>query len=64
MDSSSSPQVKFLKGAEEKQVEQNVLVTTVVGVYPSTNGTQHTVEEQLGRTNYILSGSNSDAATS
>jgi hypothetical protein len=38
----------FLKGAEENQVERNVLVATVVGVHPSTYGTQHTVEKQLG----------------
>ncbi len=55
---SSSPQAKFLKGAEENQVELNVLVATVVGAHPSTYGTQHTVEEQLGThkviTNHIL----------
>ncbi len=65
---SSSPQAKFLKGADENQVERNVLVATVVGAHHSTYGTQRTVEEQLGtvigRTNYILSRSNNDSATS
>ena len=36
------------KGAEENQVERNVLVAAVVGAHPSTDGTQRTVEEQLG----------------
>ncbi len=45
---SSSPHETFLKGAEENQVEQNVLLATVVGTDPSTYGTQLTVEEQLG----------------
>ncbi len=39
---------KFLKGAEENQVEWNVLVATIAAAQPSTDGTQHTVEEQLG----------------
>ncbi len=45
---SSSPQAKFLKGAEENKVERNVLVGTVVAARRSTAGTQRTVEEQLG----------------
>ncbi len=46
--SSSCPQAKFLKGAEENQVELSVLVGTVEAVRRSTYGTQRTVEEQLG----------------
>jgi hypothetical protein len=38
-----------LKGAEENQVERNVLVRTVEAASHSTFGTQRTVEEQLGR---------------
>ncbi len=45
---SSCLQAKFLKGAEENQVERNVLVGTVEAVSRSTYGTQRTVEEQLG----------------
>ena len=47
---SSCPQAKFLKGAEENQVEpeRNVLVATVVASHPIKYGTQRTVEEQLG----------------
>ncbi len=44
---SSSPQTKFLNGAEENQVKQNILIAMVVGAHPSTYGMQHTVEEQL-----------------
>jgi hypothetical protein len=40
--------VKFLKGAEENQVDRNVFITTIVAAHPSSNGTQCTVEEQLG----------------
>ncbi len=42
---SSSPQAKFLKGAEENQVERNVLVGTVEAASHSTYGTQRTMEE-------------------
>ncbi len=45
---SSCPQAKFLEGAEENQVEENVLVGTVEAVSRSTCGTQSAVEEQLG----------------
>ncbi len=45
---SSCPQAKFLKGAEENQVERNILVGTVEAARRSTYGTQCTVEEQLG----------------
>ncbi len=45
---SSCPQAKFLKGAEENQVERNVLVGTVEAARRSTYGTQRTVEEKLG----------------
>jgi hypothetical protein len=38
----------FLKGTEENQVKQNVIVAMVAAAYHSTYGTQHTVEEQLG----------------
>ncbi len=44
----SSPQAKFFKGAEENQVKRNVFVATIVAAHPSTDGTQCTVEEQLG----------------
>ncbi len=36
------------KGAEENQVERNVLVGTVVAARQSAYGTQRAVEEQLG----------------
>jgi hypothetical protein len=42
---SSSPQAKFLKGAEENQVERNVLVGMVDAASHSTYGTQRTMEE-------------------
>ena len=45
---SSSLQAKFLKGAEENQVERNVLIATIVAAHPCTDGTQRSVEEQLG----------------
>ena len=45
---SSSPQAKFLKGAEENQVERNVFIATIVAAHSSSDGTQCTVEEQLG----------------
>ncbi len=37
--------MKFLKGAEENQVERNVLVGTVDAASHSTYGTQRTIEE-------------------
>ena len=40
--------IPAVKGAEENQVERNVLVATIVAAHPSTDGTQRTVEEQLG----------------
>jgi hypothetical protein len=40
--------VKFLKGAEENQVERNVFIATIVAAHSSSDGTQCTVEEQLG----------------
>ncbi len=42
---SISPQAKFFKGAEENQVERNVLVGTVDAASHSTYGTQRTMEE-------------------
>ncbi len=42
----------------------NVLVSTIVASPPSTYGTEHTVEEQLGMQGCILSGSSSDSAAS
>ncbi len=44
---SSSPQAKFLKGDEENQVEQNVLVGTVVAARHSTYGKQRTVTNEI-----------------
>jgi hypothetical protein len=38
-------QVKYLKGAQENEVELNVLIGTVEAASHSTYGTQHTMEE-------------------
>ena len=46
-----SPQAKFLKGAEENQVERNILVATIAAAHPSTNGTPRTISG-LGGTNF------------
>ena len=43
-----SPQAKFLKGAEENQVERNILVATIAAAHPSTYGTPRTMDKQLG----------------
>jgi hypothetical protein len=56
---SSSLQAKFLKGAEENQVKRNVLVATIAASHPSVQW-----KNSWGRTNHILSWSNSDSAMS
>ena len=44
-----SPQAKFLKGAEENQLERNILVATIAGAHPSVGGLSVAKTEKIRR---------------